>query len=125
MKHRDKMVGLRKKSVEELREQIHESRKGYFEMRSRSASMQVANPNQFSELKKDIARCLTLISEKEREGQPPSDDIPKAAGRRRARARLRRQAKAELARPPRKQARPAKARPVAAGQGAGTESDIT
>lgn len=66
MKQKDKLQELRGKSVAELRERIHECNKDLFHLRSKTATGQVPNPKLFQVLKKDISRCLTLITEKER-----------------------------------------------------------
>jgi len=57
---------LRDKNVTELREQIHNNRKDLYDLRAKSVTGKVDNPKLFNALKKDIARCLTLITEKER-----------------------------------------------------------
>ena len=66
MKQKDKLSDLREKSEAELRAQIHENYKDLYHLRAKTATGQVANPKLFNVLKKDIARCLTLITEKER-----------------------------------------------------------
>ena len=58
---------LRKKDVAELKEQIHQNNKDLFELRTKAAVGQAPNPRLMRTLKKDIARCHTLISENERE----------------------------------------------------------
>ena len=58
---------LRKKNPEELAEQIHQNNKDLFELRTKAAVGQAGNPRLMRVLKKDIARCHTLISEAERE----------------------------------------------------------
>lgn len=59
---------LRMKTIPELKVQIHNSYKDMFELRSKSASGQVPNARLMRTLKKDVARCLTLITEAERAG---------------------------------------------------------
>jgi len=66
LKRNDTLKSLRNKNVAELREQIHANYKDLYELRSKLATGQVPNPKLFAVLKRDIARCLTLISEKER-----------------------------------------------------------
>ncbi len=66
MKQKDKLNDLRGKTEAELRAQIHENNKDLYHLRSKAATGQVANPKLFNVLKKDIARCQTLITEKER-----------------------------------------------------------
>lgn len=59
---------LRMKTIPELKVQIHNCYKDMFELRSKSASGQVPNARLMRTLKKDVARCLTLITESERAG---------------------------------------------------------
>jgi ribosomal protein L29 len=63
---------LRLKSIPELKVQIHNDYKDMFELRSKSASGQVPNARLMRTLKKDVARCLTLITETERAGAAKS-----------------------------------------------------
>jgi ribosomal protein L29 len=57
---------LRNKNVKELRAQIENNYKDLYELRAKSVTGKVDNPHLFNGLKKDIARCLTLITEAER-----------------------------------------------------------
>ena len=57
---------LREKNVKELRAQIDANYKDLYELRAKSVTGKVDNPHIFHDLKKDIARCLTLITESER-----------------------------------------------------------
>lgn len=59
---------LRQKSVADLKAHIHNCNKDMFELRSKSAAGQVPNARLMRTLKKDVARCLTLITETERAG---------------------------------------------------------
>lgn len=59
---------LRLKNVAELKTQIHLNYKDMYELRSKSATGQVPNARLMRTLKKDVARCLTLIAEAERAG---------------------------------------------------------
>lgn len=59
---------LRLKNVPELNAQIHANYKDMYELRSKSAMGQVPNARLMRTLKKDVARCLTLITEAERAG---------------------------------------------------------
>jgi large subunit ribosomal protein L29 len=59
---------LRDKSVDELRQQISQNRKDLYELRSKRAVGQVPKAHLEGKYKKDIARCLTLITEKEQGG---------------------------------------------------------
>jgi ribosomal protein L29 len=57
---------LRQKNVKELRDQINNNYKDLYELRAKAVTGKVDNPKLFNVLKKDIARCLTLITEAER-----------------------------------------------------------
>ena len=63
---------LRAKSEKELRDQIYNNYKDIYELRSKAAHGQVPNARLMRTLKKDIARCLTLITEAERAGAAKS-----------------------------------------------------
>ncbi len=56
---------LRDKSVEELQGLIRQNNKDLFELRSKAAVGQLPNPRLLRAYKKDIARCMTLIAEKQ------------------------------------------------------------
>lgn len=66
MKQKAKLESLRGKSVEELKAHIHQCNKDLYELRSKAATGQVDNTKLYQVLKKDIARCHTLITEKQR-----------------------------------------------------------
>lgn len=55
---------LRAMTVEELREKEKELRKELFNLRFRLATGEVENPMQIRSVRKDIARVLTIITEK-------------------------------------------------------------
>ena len=55
---------LRDMTADELNAVIAQKRKDLFELRSKSVVGQLPNPHLMREYKKDIARCMTLLSEK-------------------------------------------------------------
>lgn len=57
---------LRAKTVEELREKEKELRKELFNLRFRLATGELENPMRIRSVRKDIARVLTIITEKMR-----------------------------------------------------------
>lgn len=67
-----KASDLRLKTVPDLKIQIHNNYKDIYELRSKSAHGQVPNARLMRTLKKDIARCLTLITESDRAGAAKS-----------------------------------------------------
>lgn len=62
--HRDQ---LRHSSATELERLLQDERKSLFMARRQSAMKQLENPKRISELRKNVARILTIIREKELE----------------------------------------------------------
>ena len=54
---------LRNKSVAELEEELLSLRKEQFNLRMQRATGQLARPDQFGKVRKDIARVKTVITE--------------------------------------------------------------
>ncbi len=59
-----KATELRNLSVEELEAKVAELKKELFNLRFQSAVNQLENPHRITEVKRDIARVLTVIREK-------------------------------------------------------------
>ncbi len=59
---------LREKSVEELQTQLQELYKDQFNNRMQSATGQLGQIHLLKEVKRDIARVKTIITEKQKEG---------------------------------------------------------
>lgn len=59
---------LREMTIEELREKEKELRKELFNLRFQKATGEIQNPMRIRAVRKDIARVLTIITEKERQG---------------------------------------------------------
>lgn len=59
-----KATELRNLSVEELETKLAELKKELFNLRFQSAVNQLENPHKITEVKRDIARVLTVIREK-------------------------------------------------------------
>ena len=55
---------LRNLSVEELEAKVAELKKELFNLRFQSAVNQLDNPHRITEVKRDIARVMTILSEK-------------------------------------------------------------
>jgi large subunit ribosomal protein L29 len=55
---------LRAFTVEELKQKEHDTRKELFNLRFRLATGEVENPKRINALRKDIAKILTITSEK-------------------------------------------------------------
>ena len=56
---------LRDMTIEELRQKEAELRKELFNLRFQKVTGEIQNPNRIKEVKKDIARVLTIIREKQ------------------------------------------------------------
>ena len=56
---------LRKKSVEELNEELVALRREQFNLRMQQATGQMARSDQFGKVRKDIARLKTVLTEME------------------------------------------------------------
>ncbi len=63
---------LRDMTVEELRQKEAELRKELFNLRFQHATGDIQNPKRLTAVRKDIARVLTIITEKERSGDQAS-----------------------------------------------------
>ena len=58
-----KASALREKSVEELNEELLNLRKEQFNLRMQEATGQLARPDQFTKVRRNIARVKTVIRE--------------------------------------------------------------
>ena len=58
-----KASALREKSVEELNEELLKLRKEQFNLRMQEATGQLARPDQFSKVRRNIARVKTIQKE--------------------------------------------------------------
>ena len=56
---------FRSMSLEELQEQVREARSEIFNLRFRKAAQQLDNPLKIRETRRNLARILTVIHEKE------------------------------------------------------------
>lgn len=61
-----KPSALREMHVQELLEQLERDRQELFNLRFQAATQQVENPRRMREVRKNIARILTIIGERER-----------------------------------------------------------
>lgn len=73
-----KTVDLRKKSATELTKEIEQWRETVATMARESVLNEQKNVRQLRALRKDIARGLTILSEKKRESLDPAQDEGKA-----------------------------------------------
>jgi large subunit ribosomal protein L29 len=60
---------LRNLSVAELRQRIEEARRELFNLRLQLAMRQLENYKRIKEVRHDIARMLTILTEKQRQGE--------------------------------------------------------
>ena len=68
-KHEERLKALRAMRPEELAEHLREQRRKLFEVRFQQATGQVENHRQVRELRREIARTVTLQGEAGRAGQ--------------------------------------------------------
>ncbi|MDA8089932.1 MAG: 50S ribosomal protein L29 [Nitrospiraceae bacterium] len=61
-------VEFRNMTADELRAKEADFRKELFNLRFQQATGEIQNPKRMPAIKKDIARLLTVLQEKEREG---------------------------------------------------------
>lgn len=66
-KYRLKAKDLRQKDVAELRKLLLEQRQELISLRQKAASGAIDSPAKIREIRKNIARILTIIAEKERQ----------------------------------------------------------
>jgi large subunit ribosomal protein L29 len=62
-----KAVDIRELSDDEIREKITESREELFRLRFRGATQQLENPALVKSLRREVARLLTILREREME----------------------------------------------------------
>lgn len=60
---------LRKRSAEELQEELIELRREQFNLRMQAGSGQLGRPDQVRKVRRDIARIKTVMNEKARQGE--------------------------------------------------------
>lgn len=59
--------------MEELREELKNSRKELYNLRHQRTIEQLENPSQFKKTKKTLARILTVLKERETAAQPAAE----------------------------------------------------
>ena len=62
-----KVSDIRKLSIEELEKKIDESKKELFDLRLKQATGALEKPSKIHSLRKDVARMLTILKEKQME----------------------------------------------------------
>ena len=65
---------FRSKSAAELQEELIKLRREQFNLRMQRASGQLAKPDQFRKVRKDIARLKTVVGEQRRVSSQSKDD---------------------------------------------------
>ena len=81
-----KLKETRDKSVEDLRREITEKQRHLFDLRSQAVTEKLEDPTQLGKTKREIARILTILREREIQTNPPAPEKPKAPKRREKRA---------------------------------------
>ena len=59
-----KTIDIRKMSVEELNKKLKDLKEELFNLRFQNAINQLENPHRITDVKKDIARVMTILNEK-------------------------------------------------------------
>ncbi len=59
---------LRDKSVDELRQELHERLREQFNLRMQQGSGQLSRPHQMKRVRREVARIRTIMNEKQRVG---------------------------------------------------------
>ena len=62
-----KAAAMREMTVDEIRERVHELRAELFNLRFRNSMKQLDNPLQIRERRRELARLITVLNQKERE----------------------------------------------------------
>ena len=66
MKSKDSLADLNKKSAAELQAELVSAKKELFNLRFQNATNQLSNTTRIPEVKKNIARIQTVITQKEK-----------------------------------------------------------
>jgi large subunit ribosomal protein L29 len=61
-----KVVELRDLSKQELKEKLEDLKKSLFQMRTQGATGRIEKPGRIKQMRRDIARLLTVLKEKEK-----------------------------------------------------------
>lgn len=77
-----KAAELREQSTAELEERLRNLRDEWFRLRFQQVSKQLGNPMRIRAVRKDIARIMTILSERERQAAAGAPAPPAAAGNR-------------------------------------------
>ncbi len=60
---------LRELTIQDLRSKLKETKKEYFNLRFQQATGQLEKTSELKRVKRDIARILTILTEKSKEGK--------------------------------------------------------
>jgi len=61
---------IREKETEHLKHELVEKRKHLFDLRSQAVTEKLEDPSQIGKTRKDIARMITILHQRETEQQP-------------------------------------------------------
>ena len=67
MKHKDKMKEFNKLTTEELNKRINDNKEELLKLRMKQATGTLENPARIHELRKDVARYKTILSNRKEE----------------------------------------------------------
>ena len=58
---------------EQLREELEKARREVFNLRFRAVTRQLANPHELGKARRQVARLLTVLGERQRRGAPAQE----------------------------------------------------
>ena len=61
---------IREKETEHLKHELEEKRKHLFDLRSQAVTEKLEDPSQLKKTRKDIARMITVLKQRQTEAQP-------------------------------------------------------
>jgi len=64
-----KVKEIREKETEHLKHELEEKRKHLFDLRSQAVTEKLEDPSQLKKTRKDIARMITVLKQRETEAQ--------------------------------------------------------
>ena len=65
-----KVKEIREKETEHLKHELEEKRKHLFDLRSQAVTEKLEDPSQLKKTRKDIARMITVLKQRQTEAQP-------------------------------------------------------
>jgi large subunit ribosomal protein L29 len=67
-----KVKEIREKETEHLKHELEDKRKHLFDLRSQAVTEKLEDPSQLKKTRKDIARMMTVLKQRETESKQPA-----------------------------------------------------